>query len=107
MFNVYEPVVAGLRELAERNDRNGVTDRFERAKAEERRQRLAKVAEAGKRGDHGEAAYELAHQYFNLDPARADLPRLEEYLKSLQRLNIDVHSMPSRRGGGRRFRGDE
>lgn len=81
--------------------------RAELARIEERRQRLAKVAEAGKRGDHGEDAYDLAHQFFNLDPQRADLPRLEAYLKELQKLNIDVHNMPSRRGGGKRFRGGD
>lgn len=107
MRNEFAEAVAGMRELVEHNARTGVGERFERAKREERRQRLIKVAEAGKRGDHGEAAYELAHQYFDLEPSRADLPRLEAYLVDLQRLNIDVHTMPSRRGGGaRRFSGE-
>lgn len=97
--------MANLYESLPRNESRAQKAALERI--EERRQRLAKVAEAGKRGDHGEDAYDLAHQFFNLDPSRADLPRLEAYLRELQKLNIDVHNMPSRRGGGKRFRGGD
>lgn len=101
----FDAILGGLKSFAERNDRIGVVDQFEQDKRKERQKRLAKVADASLRGDHGDAAQELAQQYFNLDPSRADLERLENYLRDLQRLNIDVHSMPSRvRGGGKRYR---
>lgn len=83
-------------------------ERFEREKQEELRQRLINVAQASMRGDHGDAAVDVARYFFDGDISRADLARLQEFLKELQRLKIDVHSMPSRKsGGGRRRFQDE
>ncbi len=78
-------------------------EKFDRVKAEERRQQLILIATSAARGDFGDEARDIADHYFGGgDIKRADSLRCEEFLKALQRLNIDVHSMPSRtRGGGR------
>lgn len=82
-----------------------ISEKFEQTKASELRWRLVRVAEASMRGDHGDEARDTAYQFFNRPPEEADLPRLQVFLGELQKLNIDVHQMPSRRGGGgRRFR---
>jgi hypothetical protein len=80
-------------------------EKFELRAAAEQRTKLILVAEASLRGDHGDDARDTASHFFHHSPQGADLPRLQAFLTELQRLNIDVHSMPSRRGGGgRRFR---
>ena len=81
-------------------------ERFDRAQQAERRLRLIGVAQSAQRGDFGGQAQDLANHYFDRDVQYADMIRLEEFLKSLQRLNIDVHSMPSRTHGGRKRFGE-
>ena len=83
-------------------------EQFELRAAAEQRAKLILIAEASLRGDHGDEARDTACHFFQSSPQRADLPRLQAFLTELQRLNIDVHQMPSRRGGGgRRFRESE
>ena len=98
-------LMADLYERANDPAQQRASEKFEADKATEYRWCLVRVAEASLRGDHGDEARDTAHQFFNRPPEEADLPRLRMFLTELQRLNIDVHQMPSRRGGvGRRYR---
>jgi hypothetical protein len=81
-------------------------DRFDQARRRERKDQLVLVATSAQRGDFGGQAQDLANHFFDRDIAYADMIRLEEFLKALQRLNIDVHSMPSRTHGGKKRFGE-
>lgn len=92
--------LANLWDVVQRNERMGVGAGFERRKEAEERERLIIVASSSIQGNHGEEAAELAQGFFNREVKYADLPRLREFLVQLQRLGIDVHTMPSRRSTG-------